>query len=100
MMTSIGPTGSCGISTPVLRSRGEQVVAAAAKVVRDVLRTLGLESWVKTTGGRGLHVVVPIKRSHGWSECLQFARDVSEAIERTTRSIRPRPPRQDASARF
>ena len=58
-------------------------VVAAAKLVRDVLKTLGLESWVKTTGGHGLHVVAPIKPARDWSECLEFARDVSEAIERT-----------------
>lgn len=58
-------------------------VATAAKLVRDVLKTLGLESWVKTTGGRGLHVVVPIKPERDWSECLAFARDVSESITRT-----------------
>jgi bifunctional non-homologous end joining protein LigD len=58
-------------------------VVSAAKVVRDVLKTLGLISWVKTTGGQGLHVVVPIKPVRDWSECLEFARDVSEAIERT-----------------
>ena len=56
-------------------------VVAAATVVRDVLKTLGLESWVKTTGGRGLHVVVPIKPARDWSECLEFSRAVSEAIE-------------------
>jgi bifunctional non-homologous end joining protein LigD len=37
---------------------------------------------VKTTGGRGLHVVAPITPSRDWSECLAFARDVSEAIVR------------------
>jgi bifunctional non-homologous end joining protein LigD len=58
-------------------------VVVAAKLVRDVLKTLGLESWVKTTGGHGLHVVAPIKPARDWSECLAFARDVSEAIERT-----------------
>jgi bifunctional non-homologous end joining protein LigD len=58
-------------------------VVSAAKVVRDVLKTLGLESWVKTTGGHGLHVVVPIKPARDWPECLDFARNVSEAIERT-----------------
>ena len=58
-------------------------VVVAAKLVRDVLKALGLESWVKTTGGRGLHVVVPIKPERDWSECLAFARYVSEAIART-----------------
>jgi len=57
-------------------------VVAAAKLVREVLKSLGLDSWVKTTGGRGLHVVVPIKPERDWSECLPFARNVSEAIAR------------------
>jgi bifunctional non-homologous end joining protein LigD len=58
-------------------------IAAAARLVRDVLKTLGLASWVKTTGGRGLHVVVPLKPSRDWSECLEFSRAVAEAIERS-----------------
>ena len=58
-------------------------VVAAAKVVRDALKALELESWVKTTGGRGLHVVMPIKRRRDWSECLEFSRGVSETIERS-----------------
>jgi bifunctional non-homologous end joining protein LigD len=58
-------------------------VVAAAKVVRDVLAALKLESWVKTTGGRGLHVVMPITPARDWSECLEFSRSVAEAIERT-----------------
>jgi DNA ligase D-like protein (predicted polymerase) len=57
-------------------------VVTAAKLVREVLETLGLESWVKTTGGRGLHVVVPIRPERDWSEGLAFARHVSEAIAR------------------
>jgi bifunctional non-homologous end joining protein LigD len=60
----------------------KQVVTAAG-VVRDVLKTLGLTSWVKTTGGRGLHVVVPITPARDVLECLQFSRAVSEAIVRT-----------------
>ena len=58
-------------------------VVAAANVVRRVLRALEIESWVKTTGGRGLHVVMPIKRTRDWSQCLTFARAVAEAIEQT-----------------
>ena len=38
---------------------------------------------MKTTGGHGVHVVVPIKRERDWSECLQFARDVSQVIVKT-----------------
>jgi bifunctional non-homologous end joining protein LigD len=37
-------------------------IADAAVLLRDVLTAIKLKSWVKTTGGRGLHVVVPIAR--------------------------------------
>ena len=58
-------------------------VVEAAMLLREVLETLGLASWIKTTGGQGLHVVVPLKPSRDWSECLRFSRDVSDAIVRT-----------------
>ena len=65
---------------PAITSK--QVVNAAA-LVRAVLKTLGLISWVKTTGGRGLHVVVPIKPAREVPDCLEFSRAVSDAIVRT-----------------
>jgi len=55
-------------------------VVEAARLVRSVLKTLGLASWVKTTGGRGLHVVVPLKPKPAISACLEFSRAVSESI--------------------
>jgi bifunctional non-homologous end joining protein LigD len=58
-------------------------VVKAAELVRDVLATLKLTSWVKTTGGRGLHVVVPLKPKRTVAECLDFSRAVSEAIAST-----------------
>jgi bifunctional non-homologous end joining protein LigD len=58
-------------------------VVTGARLVRGVLKALGLASWVKTTGGRGLHVVVPITPSRDWTACLAFARDVGAAIVRT-----------------
>jgi bifunctional non-homologous end joining protein LigD len=59
----------------------KQVVKAAG-LVRAVLKTLGLKAWVKTTGGRGLHLVVPVKPSRDVAQCLEFSRDVSAAITR------------------
>jgi bifunctional non-homologous end joining protein LigD len=59
-----------------------QHVVKAAQVVREVLTTLKLRSWVKTTGGRGLHVVVPLTPERTVAECLHFSRAVSEAIVR------------------
>jgi bifunctional non-homologous end joining protein LigD len=58
-------------------------VITAARLVRKVLAAIDLESFVKTTGGRGLHVVVPVVPRADWSECLTFARGLSEAIERS-----------------
>lgn len=37
-----------------------------------VLQELGLESFAKTTGGKGLHLVVPIVRHHDWDEVKVF----------------------------
>ena len=47
-------------------------VVAAARAVGDALSELGLVPFIKTTGGKGLHVVVPIARRHGWPEVRQF----------------------------
>lgn len=66
---------------PGPRVSWEQVVEAG-KLVRGALRALGLESYAKTTGGLGLHVVVPIVPERDWSECLAFARGLALAIER------------------
>jgi bifunctional non-homologous end joining protein LigD len=58
-------------------------ITNAAGLVRAVLKTLGLTSWVKTTGGRGLHVVVPITPARDVAQCLEFSRAVGEAIVKT-----------------
>jgi bifunctional non-homologous end joining protein LigD len=62
--------------------RSNQVVRAA-RTVREALSVLGLTSWVKTTGGRGLHVVAPIVPQRTWAECLRFAHGVANAMART-----------------
>jgi bifunctional non-homologous end joining protein LigD len=57
-------------------------VIEGARLLRRVLRTAGLESFPKTTGGKGLHVVVPLVPRADWRECLEFSRALAEAIER------------------
>jgi bifunctional non-homologous end joining protein LigD len=52
-------------------------VVGAAVGIRDRLAEIGLRSWVKTTGGKGLHVVVPLARRHTWDEVKDFSRAVS-----------------------
>jgi bifunctional non-homologous end joining protein LigD len=57
-------------------------VVDAAKLVRQVMTVLDLVSFVKTTGGRGLHVVVPLTPRADWTECLEFARAFAQALVR------------------
>jgi len=55
-------------------------VRAAARTLGDILRDLGLQPFAMTTGSRGLHVVVPIRRGRDYEEVHAFARTVSGAL--------------------
>ena len=57
-------------------------IIAGAKFVRDRLGNVGLTSFVKTSGGKGLHVVVPLTRRTGWEEAKAFAKAVADDIVR------------------
>ncbi len=59
--------------------KAERVVKAAL-IVRDSLAEAGLRTFVKTSGGKGLHVVAPVARRAGWEETTGFARAVAEAL--------------------
>jgi bifunctional non-homologous end joining protein LigD len=59
-------------------------VIEAAKEFRALLRQCGLTPFVKTTGGKGIHVVTqitgPARRPPTWDEAKEFARDVSARL--------------------
>ncbi len=61
---------------------GWEKVALAAFDMRRRLNDLGLQSFLKTTGGKGLHVVVPIERRLEWDELKEFTKLVVEQMER------------------
>ncbi|KAB2899846.1 MAG: ATP-dependent DNA ligase [Kofleriaceae bacterium] len=55
-------------------------VVEAALVLRELLGQLDLESFVTTTGGKGLHVVAPLTRRASWDEHKDFARAIADAM--------------------
>jgi bifunctional non-homologous end joining protein LigD len=57
-------------------------VIDAAKAVRDRLGALKLKSFVKTSGGKGLHVVVPVEPLTDWKQAKSFTASVAEAMAR------------------
>lgn len=58
-----------------------QGVVAAALAIRELLDEQGLTSFVRTTGGKGLHVVAPLApRRHDWAAAKAFARQVAEQL--------------------
>jgi bifunctional non-homologous end joining protein LigD len=57
----------------------DRVVAAAAET-RQRLKALGLESFVKTSGGKGLHVMLPIEPEFDWDRVKAFTKTISDAM--------------------
>jgi bifunctional non-homologous end joining protein LigD len=57
----------------------DRVVEGSLRV-RELLEGLGLRTWLKTTGGKGLHVCVPLVRRGEWDEVKAFTKAVVETI--------------------
>jgi bifunctional non-homologous end joining protein LigD len=57
-------------------------ICEVALATRDVLERLGLESYAKTSGSRGIHVYVPLKAIYGYEEIAELAELVATAVAR------------------
>jgi bifunctional non-homologous end joining protein LigD len=64
------------------------VLRAAALGLRDLLDELGLRSWVKTSGSKGFHIVVPLDGKAGMGEVSGFAHAVGTMlVHRDSRNL-------------
>ncbi len=59
-----------------------KTICEVALATRDVLERLGLESYAKTSGSRGIHVYVPVKAIYGYEEIAELAELVATAVAR------------------
>ncbi len=64
-----------------------KTLAAAALEVRAVLKKVGVESFLKSTGGKGLHIVVPFVPEHSWESIKTFAHEVALQMERSNPAL-------------
>ena len=58
-------------------------LVSAVGLLRTLLGDLGLQGFIKTTGGKGLHVVLPIRPTLGWEEGKGFTRRIAELLAGT-----------------
>lgn len=55
----------------------------AANLVRVLLEEIGLRAWLKTSGGKGLHVVVPLRKQYDWDTVKRFSQVIVQHLART-----------------
>ena len=60
----------------------QKTLRQAALRLRDLLGELGLASWIKTTGSKGFHIVVPLDESVDWGEASWFAHHAGAELVR------------------
>ncbi|UDF05300.1 DNA ligase D [Asticcacaulis sp. AND118] len=64
---------------PDPEAKWADVIAGAAEV-RERMAEFDLQSFLKTTGGKGLHVVIPIRPEHDWDAIKAFTRAIAESM--------------------
>jgi len=62
-------------------------VQQGAELLRVLLDEIGLQGWLKTSGGKGLHVVVPIRKHYDWDTVKDFSAEIVRHLARTLPQI-------------
>jgi len=62
-------------------------VVQATQLVHTLLDEMGLKAWLKTSGGKGLHVVVPLRKQYGWDTIKDFSAAVTRHLAKTLPDI-------------
>jgi bifunctional non-homologous end joining protein LigD len=57
-----------------------ETLVEGVHLLKTLLEELGLRTFIKTTGGKGLHVVIPIKPAFGWDEIKNFTKSIAELL--------------------
>jgi bifunctional non-homologous end joining protein LigD len=60
-----------------------KTLVEGVQLLKTLLDELNLQSFVKTTGGKGLHVVVPIRPAFGWDDIKNFTKSIAELLVRS-----------------
>ncbi len=59
-----------------------QDICASALVIRDVLTSFDLQSFCKTSGGAGMHLVIPVARRISWEDAKTFTHAIARRLSR------------------
>jgi bifunctional non-homologous end joining protein LigD len=65
---------------PRFRDIAWPFVLESAYRLRDLLAEEGLECWPKTTGGKGLHIMVPVEPTVAWNAAHDYTRDIAQRL--------------------
>ena len=66
---------------------GYQEVAEVASLIKEKLDSLGLKSFVKTSGKKGIHVLFPIIKSYSFKRTREFVQGIGESLKKQTDTI-------------
>lgn len=62
-------------------------ICGVALTTREVLARVGLESYAKTSGSRGIHVYVPVKPAYAYEQIAELAEQVATAVAREQKDV-------------